>query len=123
MERDLDLIKSILLKMEDTLPGTVYNSEDFVIDGHEADEVHFHMWLLKESRLIEGFDVSTMGNVGPQIIPTRITMTGYDFLQATKNESIWNKAKESLTAAGGGASLDIVKTLLTKLTIEGLGLS
>ena len=120
MKRDLDLIRDVLLKMEDTLPGTTYNNEDFVISGHEPEEVHFHMWLLKDAGLIEGLDVTT--NAGSEVIPTLITMAGYDFLEAAKNDTIWNKAKDSITSMGGGASLSVVKTLLTKLTMNELGL-
>ena len=48
----------------------------------------------------------------------RMTFDGCDYLEAIKNDTIWNNVKKDLKRIGGSASLDIVKTLAVNIGLK-----
>jgi len=120
LNRDMDLIKAILLELEKHTPGTIYNAEDFKVEGSTPEEVHFHLYLLKQAGLIHALNVTGGGTPVPEMIPFWLTWDGYEFLDAARNEGIWNKAKGVLADKGLGMPFDILKSLLLKLGQEAI---
>jgi|TARA_B110000093_G_scaffold133925_1_gene143340 hypothetical protein len=48
-------------------------------------------------------------------MPTSLTWQGHEFIEAARNDGIWNKAKDIMLKKTGGMSLDVLKVLLTDL--------
>lgn len=114
MKRDLDLIRKILLTIEN-YDGDKGLSE-IQIDGYEKDEIIHNVYLLKNAGFIEGEIFSGMGTIKPRsFILYRMTWEGHDFLDACRNEGIWIKVKEKLKTVGEEVPLSVVKTLLIEL--------
>ena len=44
-------------------------------------------------------------------MPSSMTWAGYEFLDASKNETVWTKAKKAV----GNSSFDVLKTVLVGL--------
>lgn len=112
MKRDMDLIRAILLKAEEHEHGIV--PKQFAIDGYSQEQVLFHCWLLCQTGLAEGSDISHFGSKSPAAILRRLTWQGYEFLDASRNQDNWNRA----TAAGkrlGGMGLEVLKSVLTAM--------
>ena len=40
-----------------------------------------------------------------------LTMKGHDFLDATRNETVWKKVKETVSAKGGGIPFAVLQSL------------
>ena len=112
MKRDMDLIRKILRAVEESAfkPGILQ------IDGYTSEEVAYHSKLLCDEELITGLDVSSQDGEGYLI--EGLTWTGHDFLDASRNDTVWNKAKEVIKDKGGGFTFDILKSLLNKLLSE-----
>jgi hypothetical protein len=96
MKRDLDVIRSLLLKAESS-------------SGHfpcETEEEIYNAVLLQDAGLIEGrFAPAT----NPQMaVILRLTWQGHDFLDAARNDTIWNKAKENFLKPGISWTFSIV---------------
>jgi hypothetical protein len=88
MKRDLETIRSILLKAE-------ASSEAFRC---ESPEEIYNAALLSDARLIEA-------RFAPPTMPTaamilRLTWQGHDFLDASRDETIWNTAKQKFLKPG-----------------------
>ena len=116
----MDLVKAILLELEKNTPGRTYDSENFEIEGFSPEMVHFHMYLMEQAGLIFAIDVTGGGPGGPEMIPVWLSWTGYEFLDAARNDGVWNKAKGMLSDKGLGMSFDVLKQLLLKLAQEGI---
>jgi methyl coenzyme M reductase beta subunit len=69
-----------------------------------------HMLLLHDAGLIaaERFETQAGEKV---ILFERITLDGYDFLDLVRDNAVWKEVKERLKAAGGSASLPIIKAV------------
>lgn len=110
MKRDMGLMRLLLLKLEeldeDGQSIYHYRSDDIQIDGYTWAQVNYHYELAEEAGLVD------MGGSGVMngILFRRLTWAGHDFVDAVRDEDIWNKTKEGALAAGG-FSFDLVKDL------------
>lgn len=113
----MDLIRIILLKLEEK-ENPLEDIPPEAIEGYDSDLVSYHFKMLSEANLIEAIDAESFGNY--RWIATNLTWFGHDFLDAAKNDTIWNKAKEIIKKHGGIFSIEVLKPLLIKLATEQL---
>jgi len=113
MKRDMDLVRKILLTIEESPHG--FFNEFPTIQGYSGEQVGYHSYLMIQAGLIEGADATTMDSESPEAIPTCLTWQGHEFLDACRNESVWTKAKEKIKSIGGEVPLDVLKTVLIEI--------
>lgn len=121
MKRDMDLVRKILLALEEYEHG--FAPKTLQISGYSDEEIGFHVYLMGQAGLLQVADVTHMGSTSPQSIPRRITWEGYEFLEAARSLSIWEAAKHRMVKEGLGMSLEVLKKILMMLTKEALGLT
>lgn len=111
MKRDMDLIRNILLEIEEIpYDAGLY---DLQIEGYSPLEVSYHIMLLDQAGYVDGENASTMGNAKWKV--RSLTWQGHEFLEASRDESRWNKAKTIMKDKGGGMVFDVFKQLLGEL--------
>lgn len=115
MKRDMDLVREILLKVED-LPFDG-GFHDIAVEGRTADEISYHVMLLDEAAFIEAEDLTTNSGVCWQ--PKRLTYSGHEFLDAARNDTIWEKAKAAVMKSTGVVTLEGLKVAVP-LVVKGL---
>ena len=120
MKRDLDLVRKIVLAVEDLSTGTVL--DEIEIEGYTREQIGYHCYLAIDAGLAKGVDVQTLSDTSPNWLILQLTSEGHDFADAARNETTWNKAKGIVTEKGGGATLEIVKQVLIGLIKHSLGL-
>lgn len=102
MTRDMDLIRTLLLKLENLplSPSAVIvldpNDQEVAVDGYSVDQIEYHLDLLRERDLIECPGSKPM--IG--ITYRRLTWEGHDFLDAVRDPEIWRKTKRGAEATG-----------------------
>lgn len=118
MKRDIELIRNIMLRMEQMSPRSNFN---YQFEGFTEEDVHYHIYLLSDAGLIEATDASSMSQM--YYMPTKITWAGQEFLDNAKNDKIWNKTKSKISEIGGSVSIAVLTGLLNKiaLSLAGIG--
>ena len=111
MKRDMDLCRKILLKIENH--GQVMGVMNIKVEGYTEKEISYHVMLLSEVDLIEALDMSDRS--GHDWKPQRLTWEGHEFLEASRNDNIWENAKRIITEKTGGVTFDVLKALLLDL--------
>ena len=108
MKRDMDLARWILEEIE----ASPFDGGGAELDfTHVADDaIQYHLLLLTEAGLIETIDVSSMDGV--RFIPMRLTWTGHEFLEAARNETLWQRAKSTVQSKTGGLAFDVLLAVL-----------
>jgi hypothetical protein len=98
MKRDMDLVRNLLLKIEelDLGDGNWVDVGDMSDDGNE---LYRHLILMRDEGLIEGSDRQFEGKDG--FLPTSLTWAGHDFLDSVRDPESWKKTKDGANAAGG----------------------
>ena len=121
MKRDLDLIRYILANIENST-STKLTVDDFTNDAYDASRISFHISLLLDCGYIEATEFNVIGQKYQQYLIKRITSSGYDYLNSVRDANVWSKTKETLKSVGNSVSLDVIKTVASKVALNLLGL-
>ena len=108
MKRNMDLIREILLRIE-SYPeprGRI----DLNIDGYSPKEISYHVKLLSEAGLIEATPLQTLNLF--EWHAHSLTWEGHEFLEASRDDKIWNKAKELVLDKTGTLPFEVLKQIL-----------
>jgi DNA-binding transcriptional ArsR family regulator len=122
MKRDMDLIRSILQKVEscEDANGLEHMPE---IDGYSKSQISYHMKLLYDAGFIEAQIVDEMGpGCVADFMWINLTWTGQDFLDAARDDSLWKKAKETIIKPGASFTFDLLLAWLKAQVGIALGL-
>jgi len=123
MQRDMDLIRKLLLAVEQHEHG--FAPREIQIDGFTDEQLGYHSWLLGDAGLAEAIERTTRGSDSPEAVLRHLTWAGHEFLDAAKDDSTWERAKQRLASAGKGlqnVTLDVLKALLVDVAKQELGL-
>ena len=108
MKRDMDLFRSLLLKIEEQpFDGTLPEVE---FPGRTKQELFYHAQLAQDAGFIDarfGADYA--------FVVLRLTYAGHEFLDAAREDKLWNKAKETVLSNAGTLTLEALKTALSML--------
>ncbi len=118
MKRNWDTIREILLKGEELEFGNTLTISDF--DEIRAKEIEYHVKLLKESNLIKATVVEFYGG-GCQFDLESLTWSGHDFLDAIRNDTIWNKTKTTIATKSGSMTFELIKSIAIELAKAAIG--
>ncbi len=124
MKRDMDLIRKILLKVEELDVLNYGQSCQIMIEGYDDPIVNYHIGLLAEAGLLEAKPVRALGFPNTFMI-TKLTWEGHDFIDTARNDTVWKKAKEHISEKFGkleGVSFDVLKGVLLLVIKQNLGL-
>ena len=109
MRRDIDLIRRILLDLEDK--GSYANWLDVDIEEYSPERIDYHLELLTEAGLVT---LKTSQRELSRWLPVRLTWEGHEFLDAAREERRWQRAKESIAKAGS-VPFEIIATALLEM--------
>ena len=117
MKRDMDLIRLLLLAIEDRpWPDT----EGLVTaNGYNHDHICYHLRLAADAGLVEGMDMSS--SRGRYFKVRRMTWAGHEFLELARDDKRWQRVKAELAKAGC-FRFDIATALLTEAVKRETGL-
>jgi hypothetical protein len=120
MRRDMDLIRKMILAVEDHPAG--FAPDNFAIEGHSEEEIAYHAYLIVDAGLAEGIDMTSMGDSSPEWAIRNLTWQGHEFADAARDETRWKKAMGIVSEKSGSVTLAVLTQLLTALMRNSLGL-
>lgn len=113
MQRDMDLIRSIVLKLEswELRPGAIIIVQDiesdFPIDGYTAHQIGYHFNLIAE---VGWVDTAGRNPTSRSFTFRSLTSRGHDFADSVRDDKIWTATKDGALKAGG-YSLELLGNL------------
>lgn len=128
MRRDYNLIRDILFKCEEKLPGRI-GVDDIVRflepDEEKFDEMYdkclYHVELLIDQGFISVNPLRAIG-VKKNYFILRLTSAGCDYLDSIRDNNIWQKVLSKISKVGGSTTLDIIAELAKTVAKNALGL-
>lgn len=121
MKRDFELIRKILIEAEGFSPGASGFNVNF--PGEYSDSlVNEHAEILIDAGLLDGRVLRGSAGLAGVVI-FKLTWAGHDFLEASRDDTIWAKAKKLIVEKGGGITFDLLLAWLKKEGAERLGVS
>jgi hypothetical protein len=119
MKRDFDLVREILLRVEEDERATGPAWINLSIAGRDHVEVSHHVQLLDEAGLLEAKNLTGLNNFEWQ--PIRLTWAGHEFLDAARDEERWEKAKDLTIKKAGNLSFEVLRFYLIEILRGTLG--
>jgi hypothetical protein len=119
MQRNMDLVRTILMRIEDSPSG--WAAHPFGIAGFVPEQVEYHAHIMIEDRLIEAVDATDMRRMGlkPEL-RAALTWKGHEFLDLARDQKRWNQAKAIIHKVGS-APLSVWMKVLNDLLLKDLG--
>lgn len=109
MKRDMDLIRKILLTIEERYMSTaLYNLK---IDGYSREQIAMHCKMLYEAGLISDYKAQYAGNKIYLFGVGNLTWDGYDYLDKVRDDSVWEKVKDIAKEHGVPLLVDTIKQI------------
>ena len=112
MKRDMELVRKILLAVEDH--DSAYALR---IEGATKQEIDYHAHLMSQANLLTVIDDSDHSSTGQQVWITSMTWEGHEFLDAARNDTVWNRTKEIVSKAGG-ATFSVWRKVLRQQALK-----
>ena len=113
MTRDLDLIRSILLQIDQTsgVDGDGRRQEiswdPLQASGYELPAIHYHVELLHEAGLIRADEL-----VPGCWWPERLTWEGHEFVDVARSDVLWDRVRRRVESSVGSAPFSLWQQLL-----------
>ncbi|OHD00876.1 MAG: hypothetical protein A2885_13290 [Sphingopyxis sp. RIFCSPHIGHO2_01_FULL_65_24] len=98
MKRDMDLVRELLLAIEDDPSRRLARLPD--LQGRTKAVVLEHVQLCVDAGLIEAQFFKAMNPRDAMAHDIRLTWTGHEFLDATRSPEIWTKTKAGAAKVG-----------------------
>ena len=122
MKRDLDLIREIMLVLEDKMEyGKNFKSTQLIEVIQDktlsAEKLAYHVGLLLENDFIKAKEYKYQSGEPTDYLINTITSQGQDFIDTIRQDTTWNKIKEKVSNIGGyslSLFIDIGKEYLKK---------
>lgn len=96
-----------MLKIEESSEATGIGDVDLKIEGRSEQEVSYHIMLLHQAGLIEALDLSDSEGIDWR--PSCLTWNGHEFLDAYRQDTLWNKAKSFVLEKTGALGMEALK--------------
>ena len=108
MKRDLELIRLILIEVENNPDPQAWIDPEPV--GYQPDEVSYHVMLMEQAGLLEGWNRSAIGVF--RWSARNLTWRGHEFLEAAKDDTVWTRTKNTIGQLSPGIIFDLLEQVL-----------
>jgi Hypothetical protein (DUF2513) len=112
MQREMDLIRELLLKLE-ALPMRLgeersipLDAEEIAVPGYDLNDIDYHLTQIRKSGYIDEGGARPMLGIGLRCL----TPAGHDFLDSVRDPETWAKTKNA-AARAGGFTINLLKDL------------
>lgn len=111
MKRSMDLVREILLKIEEEyISKAIFNLK---IDGYDAETIAYHCKILYEANMISSYKAQYYSNGIYSFSVGSLTWEGHDYLDKVRDDSVWKKTKDTIIQKGLPLVFDTIKTIST----------
>src|SRR5689334_21057270 len=118
MKRDLDLVRNILFKLEETEDDYSFSASDphLQIDGCPRKRLSHHLEIMAQAGLLHAETHELAGGFAAHAVTYySVSWQGHEFLSALRDETRWKEVKKIMVRAGGfvtEVALDIAKDMV-----------
>ena len=116
----MELIRKILITIEDKYVDVWLGSNEIVIDGYDMKIIGYHCSILHDAGLLAGLLSDYKGQYSNNELHFfgvgRLTCDGHELLDKIKSDTVWNKTKETIKIKGIPFILEAVKEIATAIT-------
>ncbi|KTD15478.1 DUF2513 domain-containing protein [Legionella hackeliae] len=114
MKRNWDMIRNILLRVEELEPNALLTLDSF--PNNEHPQISYHLEIMEEAGLIHGKIHKTPGGSPHGFHLIRLTWPGHDFLESVRSDARWEEIKKQLNTKELGMNIENIMAIAQALT-------
>jgi hypothetical protein len=122
MKRDMDLVRKILIFMSENDEGAHVLWAN-AVPGYTPEQIFHHAALMQQGGLIISVDTTCLEDKLPMALPLSITWDGHEFLDSSRDPTLWEKAKKHVIAPSGGVAMSVLTEWLKSQATAALALA
>jgi len=117
----MDLVRRILLAVEEKPSTTAIEN----LPGFDRETVIYHTRIMIDAGIIDGDYIPVSSQTDPGkgefiiSLISGLSWDGHEFIDATRNQTIWNRTKALLAEKGGGWTFEILKEVAASIVRSG----
>ena len=115
MKRDMDLVRGILLYVEEHNAWQWRSTNSSPIAGYTPAQVTEHIGLLIQGGLLDGKDMSTLTAVAWHNL--KLTWQGHDFIELARSDTRWGKARDTILNQGLAVTVEVISEMLRRMML------
>ena len=116
MERNMELIRKILLCIEKNYVDTWLDSSELQVNGYDMKTVAYHCSIMQDAGLISEYKGHYANNELQDFGVGHLTWDGHELLDKIKNDTVWNRTKSIVKEKCIPFVLDAVREIATGVT-------
>ena len=125
MKRDLDLVRSILIYVENAADEV--DADDMATERWPIETVAYHVRLMAHHGLVDvSRDARDMNGGTIELTVAGITWDGQDYLDSIREPKVWGRVKKTIAGTVRSTTLDVVRQTASMVALamvrEGLGI-
>ncbi|MCR3761796.1 DUF2513 domain-containing protein [Clostridium felsineum] len=113
MERDMELVRKILLYIEKNYVDVALY--DLNIEGYDLKTIAYHCKLCYEEGMISDYKDYYAGSELRDFGVSSLTWKGHDFLEKIRNDNVWSKIKSIIKQKKLSSTIPVVEKIATKI--------
>lgn len=121
MRRDMDLVRGILLVMEQSRQSV--DASVMVDSSHDFETVAYHLDIMQQAGLIKATLRGSNSRDYVQASADQITWQGQEFLSTVRDEDVWSYVKREVAMRVADAPLSLLTSLAARALSHALGLT
>ena len=110
MKRDMELIRAIALATEALAPGATLKE----LKDLDANTFATHVLWMHQAGLVQARVYNDARDTLTSATVVRLTWEGCEFVDAARNDTLWNKAVQSVVMPSASFTFGILKDWLAK---------
>lgn len=103
MKRDMDLVRTLILHIEQNAPG---ESTEIEIEGVDEDTINYHLSLMGEAELLR------VQMIRECVIINGITWKGHEFADLVRDKAVWTSTLAKIGKKTASTSFEILVHVL-----------
>ena len=123
MKRDMDLTRSLTLRLEEQDDWMLASSlsSSFNLPNHTDRQVDEHLLMMLEAGLIEG-KRQGVAEGSAAWGGLRLTWNGHEFIAAARDDRVWKQATGKIAKSVGTTTMEVLTRLLSDIAARAVGL-
>ena len=115
MKRNMDLIRNLLLQIEQA--EKPLELSDFEFENFTDAEIHYHLKLLQGAGFIDASFTYADNELYFGTV-SGLTWDGQNFLDNARSDKVWTQAKRAIKNTVGSTSFEVLKSVCAAVAIK-----
>ena len=116
MKRDMELIRKLLIQIEEKYVDVWLDPSEVAIESYDFETIAYHCSILHDAGFVYDYKGQYANNRLHFFAVSRLTWEGHEFLDKIRSDTVWNRTKSIMVKEGLPFAIDVIKEIASAVT-------